>query len=172
MFQVRNSTQRSLRLNLEIKTIAITTTSASNVPILIFRMPCLDISCSCKKNSCVSLQLCTRYNKAPVIPLISDYCFITVSSKAHIISLPSSKLLPIAFERKQKNSDFFSPTRGKVYQFFTGYELFSAFLLIPFPRFFHVAAFKLFFLYISNIMSTQSNLVIYFLIAAEKISSS
>ena len=89
------------------------------------------------------------------------------------MSLLSSKLLlPTAFERQQKNLDLFSPTRGKVYQFFTGSELFSAFLLIPFARFFHVAVFKLFFLYISNIMSTQSNLVISFLIAAEKISSS
>ena len=60
--------------NLENKGIAATTTSVSTFVILILRMPCLDISCTCEK-ACVSAVSCVQY-KAAVVLLIADYCFI------------------------------------------------------------------------------------------------
>ena len=140
----------------------------STVLILILQMPCLDISCTCKKTR-VSASSCVQ---GTVKLVLYGWLQITVSSKAHIINLLSSKfLIMMTFERKRNNSDLFSSIRRKAFQLFGGCELFSTFLLIPLPRFFHFAAFKLYFLYVSNIMSTRSNLVISFLIATEKISS-
>ena len=99
-----NSIQSSLRFNLENKAIAINTTSLSTALIFILQIPCLGISCTCKKTRVVASSCVQGTMKLQ----LHGWLQITVSSKAHIINSFSSKiLLAMAFEGKRNDSDLF-----------------------------------------------------------------
>ena len=127
---------------MEYKAIALNTTSVSTDLFLIMWTPCLDISCTCT-NPRVLASSCAQ---GKIKLLLCGWLQITVSSKAYTINLLWLKLLlSMTFERKRNNSDSFSSIRRKTYHLFDGCELYSTFLLISLPCFFHVAAFKLIF---------------------------